>query len=139
MDPHSQYCSWLITVAETFVISLKFSILTIPQCNDAFLFIHNGPNDTSPVLGKYCGENATAGMEIRSSTNYLLIVGNSGSNESYGRSVFRFQAQYIAHYLSKGLFSYKTNVCHTIGFSRKLNPRELPACCSFESLCFFSL
>ncbi|XP_046861924.1 uncharacterized protein LOC124455068 isoform X3 [Xenia sp. Carnegie-2017] len=94
MDPHSQYCSWLITVAETFVISLKFSILNIPQCNDAFLFIYNGPNNTSPLLGKYCGQNATAGMEIRSSTNYLFIVGNSGSYGSRLKSVFDFHADY---------------------------------------------
>ncbi|XP_046842956.1 cubilin-like isoform X2 [Xenia sp. Carnegie-2017] len=95
-DPHSQHCSWLITVPETFVISLKFLILNIPQCNDTFLYIYNGPNDTSPLLGKYCGKNATAGMEILSSTNHLFIVGDSGSYGSHPKSVFSFRAHYKA-------------------------------------------
>ncbi|XP_046846231.1 cubilin-like [Xenia sp. Carnegie-2017] len=99
MDPHSQYCSWLITTAKTFVVSMKFSKLNIPQCNDTFLNIYNGPNDTSPLLGKYCGENATAGMEIRSSTNHLFIVGNSGSYGSHPKSLFAFQAYYKAQLL----------------------------------------
>ncbi|XP_046839077.1 uncharacterized protein LOC124433357 [Xenia sp. Carnegie-2017] len=97
MDPQSQYCSWLITVAETFVISLTFSMLNIPQCNDTYLYNYNGPNIKFPLLGKYCKENATAGMEIRSSTNHLYIIGNSGSYGSNQKSVFRFRAKYIAH------------------------------------------
>ena len=99
MDPHSQYCSWLITVAETFVISINFSILNVPQCNDTFLNIYDGPNDTSSILGKYCGENATAGIKIRSSTNHLFILGNSGSYGSFSKSVFAFRAQYKAQVL----------------------------------------
>ncbi|XP_046857428.1 uncharacterized protein LOC124450810 [Xenia sp. Carnegie-2017] len=60
-------CSWQITVAETFTITLTFSILTIPQCKYSILTVYNGPNDTSPVLDCYCGENATTGVKIRSS------------------------------------------------------------------------
>ena len=103
-DPRSQYCSWLITVAETFVISLTFSMLNIPQCNDTYLYIYNGPNCKSSLLGKYCGENATAGMEIRSSTNHLLIVGNSGSYGTHLKNVFAFRAHYSAQHFSEGLF-----------------------------------
>ena len=103
---HSQYCSWLITAPETFVILLKFSTLNIPQCNDTYLNIYNGLNETFRLLGKYCGENATAGMEITSLTNQLFIVGNCGSNKSYSRSVFRFQAQYDAKCLTQGLHAF---------------------------------
>ncbi len=80
MDPHSQYCSWLITLAETYVVSLSFNELNISSCDDSFLRIYDGLNDAAPLLGTYCGSNATTQVKHTSSTNNLYIVSNSGRN-----------------------------------------------------------
>ncbi|XP_046857423.1 cubilin-like isoform X3 [Xenia sp. Carnegie-2017] len=98
-DLRFRCCAWLITVKETFIISLSFSKLTIPLCNQSLLTIYNGPNDTSPVLGKYCGENASAGLVIRSSKNQLFLVSNSDSFGSHSKSLFAFLAHYYATHL----------------------------------------
>ncbi|CAB3988260.1 Hypothetical predicted protein [Paramuricea clavata] len=100
VDPRSQYCSWLITIAES-CISLSFEELTIPSCNDTFLEIYDGSNDTAPLLGTYCGSNASAELvDISSSTNSLFIVSNSGSYGRNPKSTFSFKAQYNAEHLA---------------------------------------
>ncbi|XP_028399914.1 uncharacterized protein LOC114523247 [Dendronephthya gigantea] len=91
MDPRSQYCSWLITIPETSVISLNFSEITIPSCDDMFLRIYDGANGKAPLLGSYCGSNANKQVKIFSSTNSLYVVANSGM---IGRQNFSFQAHY---------------------------------------------
>ncbi|CAB4040901.1 Hypothetical predicted protein [Paramuricea clavata] len=96
MDPRSQYCSWLITLAETYIISLSFKELIIPSCNDTFLRIYDGSNGTAPLLGTYCGSNASTEVVVLSSTNSLYIVSNSGSYERRAKNIFTFHAQYNA-------------------------------------------
>ena len=101
MDPRSQYCSWLITLAETYIVSLTFKELTIPSCNDTFLRIYDGSNGDAPLLGTYCGSNASTEIMVLSSTNSLYIVSNSGSYARNPKNTFTFHAQYNA----KGLYS----------------------------------
>ena len=96
MDPRSQYCSWLITLAETYIVSLSFKELTIPSCNDTFLRIYDGSNNTAPLLGTYCGSNASTKVVVLSSTNSLYIVSNSGSYGRSAKNIFTFHAQYNA-------------------------------------------
>ena len=96
MDPRSQYCSWLITLAETYIVSLSLKELTIPSCNDTFLSIYDGSNNTAPLLGTYCGSNASIEVVVLSSTNSLYIVSNSGSYERSAKNIFTFHAQYQA-------------------------------------------
>ncbi len=92
MDPHSQYCSWLITLAESYVVSLSFYELTISSCDDTFLRIYDGLNDTAPLLGTYCGSNATTQVKHTSSMNNLYIVSNSGSYARNPKDIFSFLA-----------------------------------------------
>ena len=96
MDPRSQYCSWLITLAETYIISLTFKELTIPSCDDTFLRISDGSNNTAPWLATYCGSNASTEIVVLSSRNNLYIVSNSGSYARSAKNIFTFHAQYNA-------------------------------------------
>ena len=110
-------------------------ILNIPQCDHTFLIIYNGPNDTSPLLGKYCGENATAGMEIRSSTNHLFIVGNSGSYGSRLKSVFDFHADYNSEH-AEGLFLFVVLLCYNTS-KHELSCADSYICAHFFVLSVF--
>ncbi|CAB4039854.1 Hypothetical predicted protein, partial [Paramuricea clavata] len=100
MDPRSQYCSWLITLSEIYNVSLSFKDLTIPSCNDTFLRIYDGSNDAAPLLGTYCGSNASTEVVILSSTNNLYIVSNSGNYARSPKNTFIFHAQYNAENLT---------------------------------------
>jgi hypothetical protein len=106
VDPRSQYCSWLITIAQSYIVSLSFEELTIPSCDDTFLRIYDGSNDTARLLGTYCGSNASAELvDISSSTNSLFVVSNSGSYERNVKSNFSFKAQYSAEHLEGGYYN----------------------------------
>jgi hypothetical protein len=115
MDPRSQYCSWLITLAETYIVSLSFKELTIPSCNDTFLRIYDGSNGTAPLLGNYCGSNASKKIVALSSTNSLYIVSNSGSYARSAKNIFTFYAQYEAEYLT-GWYSC---TCNKLKYKKK--------------------
>ncbi|XP_028399733.1 signal peptide, CUB and EGF-like domain-containing protein 2 isoform X2 [Dendronephthya gigantea] len=91
MDPRSQYCSWLITTHVTSVITLSFSEMTILSCDDTFLRIYDGANEKAPLMGTYCGSNASTQVEMTSSTNSLYVVANTGKT---GRRDFSFGARY---------------------------------------------
>ena len=105
MDPRSQYCSWLIAIPATSVISLNFSELDIPSCDNTFLRIYDGTNEKAPLLGTYCGSNASTQVEITSSTNSLYVVANSGRN---GSQVFSFRAHYYNEsFKPSGMFFMK--------------------------------
>ena len=110
MQPNSQYCSWLITVAESFKVLLSFEELIVPNCQDKFLTIYDGTNDTAPLRGKFCGTNASKSIEILSSTNSLFLVANSGSYVTDPKSVFSFHAHYNAEH-STGWY-VKLNMVH---------------------------
>jgi hypothetical protein len=95
-DLRSQYCSWLITLTGTGIILLNFDEITVPSCDDTFLRIYDGSNDTARSIGTYCGLNATTEIKILSSTNKLYIVSNSGSYKKRSRkNNFSFRAQYV--------------------------------------------
>ncbi|XP_028407492.1 uncharacterized protein LOC114530101 [Dendronephthya gigantea] len=102
----SQYCSWLITTPETSVASLSFSEMIIPSCDDTFLRIYDGANEKAPLLGTYCGPNASKQVQISSSTNSLYVVANSGR---IGKRTFSFQAHYYSGSL-KDLDARRTTV-----------------------------
>lgn len=96
MDRLSQYCSWLIMVAEHLEISLKFIELNVTSCNDKFLRIYDGANESAPLHGTYCGSNGSNPVEVSSRTNSLYIVSNSGNpaRHSINTSTLTFQATY---------------------------------------------
>ena len=115
MDPRSQYCSWLITLAETYNVSLSFKELTIPSCNDTFLRIYDGSNNTAPLLGTYCGSNASTEVVVSSSTNNLYIVSNSGSYARNPKNTFSFYAQYQA----KNLAGWYRSTCNKLKYKTR--------------------
>lgn len=51
-------CRWTITAPARRVITVSFAAINIlgsPDCNRAYVEVHNGYTDSSPSFGKYCG------------------------------------------------------------------------------------
>lgn len=67
-------CRWLITAPARRVITVyvvNINILGSPDCNRAYVEIHNGYLDSSPSFGRYCGNEQPP--PLRASGNKVLI------------------------------------------------------------------
>lgn len=67
-------CRWLITAPARRVITVyvvNINILGSPDCNRAYVEIHNGYLDSSPSFGRYCGNEQPP--PLRASGNKILI------------------------------------------------------------------
>ena len=90
--PNYQYCSWSITVSQGFVVSLTITSINIPSCDENYMDIHDGADDTAPILLSLCGSNATAGTRLRSTGNIMFITLKSGLNSQ----TMHFQANFTS-------------------------------------------
>ena len=64
-------------------MQLNFSeidVETHQTCNYDFVKIYNGPDETAPLLGRYCSRHAPA--SLTSSSNEVLIVFRSDSSNT---------------------------------------------------------
>lgn len=74
MYPTNRECVWIIEAPNKLQIELnfeKFHIETHTHCVFDYLEIRNGGYDTSPLIGKFCGE--TIPRIIKSLTNQIYI------------------------------------------------------------------
>ena len=97
--PDFQYCSWSIKVNITSRISLKFPYLDVPNCEVNSLDVYDGDSaNTSTLLAKFCGDNATSEATMMSTANNLYIALKSGNNFEDGTEDvskrLRFRAEY---------------------------------------------
>ena len=95
--PDFQYCSWLVTVHETLLISLIFTSIRVPNCKENFIDIYDGRDETFPLLTRYCGSNATVGNRLKSTGNNLYLVFKTGNNSLNGDMHTEFHANYTTH------------------------------------------
>ena len=94
--PDFQYCSWMVTVNDSFVISLIFTSLNVSYCDENYIEIYNGFNDTAPLLARHCGLNATSGTKVETTGNNLYVVLKSGNNSRSPKLDLGFNAKYTA-------------------------------------------
>jgi hypothetical protein len=67
-------CRWFITAPARRVITITFTninILGSPDCNRAYVEVHNGYMDGSPSFGKYCGNVSLIGRLNKIDGNLL--------------------------------------------------------------------
>ena len=89
--PNSRVCKSKIRVANGFRVQLNFSEIDIEShgtCSFDSLSIYNGPDETAPLLGRYCDRHAAS--TLTSSSNEVLIVFKSDISNT-GRG---FRANY---------------------------------------------
>ncbi|GAB1598696.1 tolloid-like protein 2 [Argonauta hians] len=70
----NQECVWIITVPEGYLVGLTFQAFEIENhdnCVYDYIEIRDGPEESSPKLGKFCGYKMPE--EIKSSSNQLYV------------------------------------------------------------------
>lgn len=69
------YCTWHITVPEQNIIRLTFHEFRLndhPTCEDCFVEIFDGSDDTAPSIGRFCGYSYPP--ILSSSSNHFSVV-----------------------------------------------------------------
>ncbi|XP_078691370.1 uncharacterized protein LOC144921857 isoform X1 [Branchiostoma floridae x Branchiostoma belcheri] len=59
--PNSAYCTWQISVSTSDVVAIRFTEFSLEynrNCGFDSLVVHDGPDDTAPVLVTLCGSSA---------------------------------------------------------------------------------
>ncbi|XP_038070215.1 transmembrane protease serine 7-like [Patiria miniata] len=91
-DENSPYtsdaeCEWIITAAVGKVITLTFTSFDVEgdelSCRYDALLVYDGPNDTSPLLGNYCGNQGPSPVTSSQHEMYLKFR-SDGSIEKSG-------------------------------------------------------
>ena len=93
MYPDEQFCSWKITVGSSKQVFLMFTSFRLQNENNTdSVYVYDGYNQTGEVLGVFYGGHPPPSNGIYSSSNSLLVIFKSDSNDSYSG----FQALYHA-------------------------------------------
>ncbi|XP_076768323.1 LOW QUALITY PROTEIN: CUB and sushi domain-containing protein 3 [Arvicanthis niloticus] len=78
--PHSRDCDWTISVNADYVISLAFISFSI-EPNYDFLYIYDGPDSNSPLIGSF--QDSKLPERIESSSNTMHLAFRSDGSVSY--------------------------------------------------------
>uniref|UniRef100_A0A7N4PW30 CUB and Sushi multiple domains 3 n=1 Tax=Sarcophilus harrisii TaxID=9305 RepID=A0A7N4PW30_SARHA len=78
--PHSRDCDWTITVNSDYVISLAFISFSI-EPNYDFLYIYDGPDSNSPLIGSF--QDSKLPERIESGSNTMHLAFRSDGSVSY--------------------------------------------------------
>uniref|UniRef100_A0A669PB35 CUB and Sushi multiple domains 3 n=1 Tax=Phasianus colchicus TaxID=9054 RepID=A0A669PB35_PHACC len=76
--PHSRDCDWTITVNNDYVISLAFISI---EPNYDFLYIYDGPDSNSPLIGSF--QDSKLPERIESSSNNMHLAFRSDGSVSF--------------------------------------------------------
>jgi hypothetical protein len=90
-------CSWSIEVEKSHVISIEFTQLQLPKCQESYLAVYDGDDEDAPLLEKYC-DSKTQKNRIVSSGNEVLVTLKvfAPKGDFMNSSQPKFQAKYIA-------------------------------------------
>ncbi|KAM7440722.1 hypothetical protein ABFA07_010120 [Porites harrisoni] len=104
------YCTWHITVPEQNIIRLTFQEFRLndhPTCEDCFVEIFDGSDDTAPSIGRFCGYSYPP--ILSSSSNHFSVVLRCQGKPF----IARFKASYfsVAAYDDNGLSCLRQQGC----------------------------
>ncbi|KAF3833948.1 hypothetical protein F7725_025152 [Dissostichus mawsoni] len=88
--PHSKDCDWLIAVNSDYVLSLAFIGFNI-EPNYDFLYIYDGPDSNSPLIGSF--QDSKLPERIESSSNTMHLAFRSDGSVSYGGFHLEYKAK----------------------------------------------
>ena len=91
--PDDTLCKWHITVEQNHIIRLEFQeflLTSHPTCEKCFLQIFDGGDESTPVIGKYCGHTYPP-VVVSSSEHFTIVL-----RCAQGLRMARFKASYYS-------------------------------------------
>nr|XP_039268068.1 cubilin-like [Styela clava] len=81
--PPFQHCEWLIEAAQGYRVEFTITMIDIEStgldCNFDRLVVYNGPDTSSPIIGRYCGKFPPVDP-IYSSDEFMLVIFESDNS-----------------------------------------------------------
>uniref|UniRef100_A0A8C5GVT5 Metalloendopeptidase n=1 Tax=Gouania willdenowi TaxID=441366 RepID=A0A8C5GVT5_GOUWI len=81
----SKECVWRITVSEGFSVGLSFQAFEIEKhdsCAYDYLEVRDGPLETSPLIGRFCGHDKPEDVRSTSHTLWMKFVSDGTVNKA---------------------------------------------------------
>ncbi|GCC19449.1 hypothetical protein chiPu_0000001, partial [Chiloscyllium punctatum] len=88
--PHGKECDWTITVNKDYIISLTFISFTM-EPNYDFLYIYDGPDSNSPLIGSFLDNKLPE--RIESSSNNMHLSFRSDGSVSFSGFHIEYKAK----------------------------------------------
>jgi cubilin len=105
---HNVNCAWVITTSPNKIMSLwvvRFNLEAHDNCGYDFLQINDGPDASSNVIGKYCGDAFPNGGTINSTHNQLYLWFRSDASVASDGFVISWSSG-LPGWLTFSLFAY---------------------------------
>ncbi|KAK3106526.1 hypothetical protein FSP39_021900 [Pinctada imbricata] len=83
--PHNRTCVWYITVSPGNNIQFAFAAFAMenhPNCSYDYLKIFDGPNENSPILGRYCNDTNVLPPPVQTTSPNAYIIFHSDATLS---------------------------------------------------------
>ncbi|XP_052248294.1 multiple epidermal growth factor-like domains protein 10 isoform X5 [Dreissena polymorpha] len=90
---HKLQCTWVINAPEGSRINVNltdFKMETHSKCNYDYLELFNGPNASSPPIGKYCGEAPPKGFQSQSNSVGIVFITDQSQSAMGFRMTYTF-------------------------------------------------
>ncbi|KAM4718445.1 cubilin [Anableps anableps] len=80
--PHNKVCEWVINQQEGYVVILNFLSFDIEggSCRNDFVEVRDGPSPSSPLLGKFCGDQIPPRLQSTQKSMYIQFRTDSSVN-----------------------------------------------------------
>lgn len=82
--PSNTKCTWTISLPEHFRVGIRFNAFDVEgnsRCQYDYLQIRDGPNETSPVLGRFCGGELPGELKGNSSELTIQFASDKDTNK----------------------------------------------------------
>jgi hypothetical protein len=94
-NPQFDKCSWSIVVEKSHVISIEFTQLQLPKCEESYLAVYDGVNEAAPLLEKYCKSKTQKNRIVSSGNKVFVILKSLTPQKDFSRQP-KFEVKYIA-------------------------------------------
>ncbi|XP_014830968.1 PREDICTED: cubilin, partial [Poecilia mexicana] len=92
--PHNKVCEWVINQQEGYVVTLNFLSFDVEggSCRFDFVEVRDGPSPSSPLLGKFCGDEIPPRLQSTQKSMYIQFstdssVNNHGFEAAYDSAI----------------------------------------------------
>ena len=102
------FCTWHITVPSGYVIHLEFQEFRLKdyfKCENCFLQIFDGKDETAPTIGRFCGY-VYPPVLVSSSNHFTIVLYCSGNMHKARFKAFYYSVHGMCFFVFRSYFHY---------------------------------
>uniref|UniRef100_A0A3Q2TAZ9 Cubilin n=1 Tax=Fundulus heteroclitus TaxID=8078 RepID=A0A3Q2TAZ9_FUNHE len=97
--PHNKVCEWIINQQEGYVVTLNFLSFDVEggSCRFDFVEVRDGSTPSSPLLGKFCGDQIPPRLQSTQKSMYIQFSTDTSVNNHGFEAAFDFAIEGCGH------------------------------------------